>query len=485
MKVDSIILGAGISGLVVAYRLKQLGQNVLVFEHTNRVGGAIQSRDADGFLIEQGPNSLRGAHELLDLVEELNLMDELVTGDPKAPAYVYSGGKLHAVPMGPGALFKTKLISGSAKLRLLAEPFVKAKPKDRDQSGGQDARDTERAGCPRSIDPRSDEESIASFIRRRLGNQVLEKLVAPFLSGVYAGDPERLSVQACFPKLAEFEADAGSIVRGGLKSLRAARQQNAQPKRSLRPYRLCSFRNGLNTLPQRLAQELGSALMLEADVRSISKSPEGFELAVEHQAQLKQFTCSTLIVATPADAAARLLAAISPSLSSLLSEIPYASLASVPLAYRVEQLGRQADGFGFLTPRSEGLRTLGSIWNSSLFTGRAPEGWVLTTNFIGGATDPEAVTLSDDELVSTVHTDLSKALGISGEARRLPITRYDRAIPQYEIGHAARIARLETELQNHRGLHMAGNYLHGVAIGDCIRQAEQLASEIIGTGVTE
>ncbi|MGE0887235.1 MAG: protoporphyrinogen oxidase [Blastocatellales bacterium] len=459
MKVDSIILGAGISGLVVAYRLKQLGQNVLVLEHTNRVGGAIQSRDADGFLIEQGPNSLRGAHELLDLVEELNLIDELVTGDPKAPAYVYSGEKLHAVPMGPGALFKSKLISGAGKWRLFAEPFIKGRPKN-------------------------GEESIASFIRRRLGHQVLEKLVAPFLSGVYAGDPERLSVQACFPKLAEFEADAGSIVRGGLKSLRAARQQNEQPKRSLRPYRLCSFRNGLNTLPQRLAQELGSALMLEADVRGISKSPEGFELAVEHQAQLKQFTCSTLIVATPADAAARLLAAISPSLSSLLSEIPYASLASVPLAYRVEQLGRQADGFGFLAPRSEGLRTLGSIWNSSLFTGRAPEGWVLTTNFIGGATDPEAVTLSDDELISMVHTDLSKALGISGEARRLPITRYERAIPQYEIGHAARVARLEAELQNHPGLRMAGNYLHGVAIGDCIRQAEQLATEIAGKGVS-
>lgn len=459
MKVDSIILGAGISGLVVAYRLKQLGQNVLVLEHTNRVGGAIQSRDADGFLIEQGPNSLRGAHELLDLVEELNLMDELVTGDPKAPAYVYSGEKLHAVPMGPGALFKSKLISGAGKWRLFAEPFIKG----RTENG---------------------EESIASFIRRRLGHQVLEKLVAPFLSGVYAGDPERLSVQACFPKLAEFEADAGSIVRGGLKSLRAARQQNEQAKRSLRPYRLCSFRDGLNTLPQRLAQELGSALMLEAEVRSISKSPEGFELAVEHQAQLKQFTCSTLIVATPADAAARLLAAISPSLSSLLSEIPYASLASVPLAYRAEQLGRQADGFGFLAPRSEGLRTLGSIWNSSLFTGRAPEGWVLTTNFIGGATDPEAVTLSDDELISTVHTDLSKALGISGEARRLPITRYERAIPQYEIGHAARVARLEAELQNHPGLRMAGNYLHGVAIGDCIRQAEQLATEIAGKGVS-
>ncbi len=498
MKIDSIILGAGISGLVAAYRLKRLGRSVLIIEHTNRVGGAIQSRDAHGFLIEQGPNSFRGDHELLDLVEELDLMGEMVTGDPKAPAYVYSGGEFHAVPMGPVALIKTRLISRAAKLRLLAEPFVKAKAGNSNQRGGQDAHDTMRAGCPRSNGQdahdtmltgctRSNvsEESVASFVRRRLGNQVLEKLVAPFLSGVYAGDPERLSVQACFPKLAEFEAEAGSIIRGGLKSFREARHQNEQPKRSLRPYRLCSFRNGLNTLPQRLAKELGSALMTEADVRSVSKSSEGFELMVEHQSQMKQFVCSNLIVATPADATARLLSQVSPQLSSLLAEIPYASLASVPLAYRADQISRSLDGFGFLAPRNEGLRTLGSVWNSSLFTGRAPDGWVLTTNFIGGATDPEAAMLGDDELADLVHGDLSKALGISGEARRLPITRYERAIPQYEIGHATRVVGLEVELKNHAGLHLAGNYLHGVSIGDCIRQAEQLASEIVGKGVTE
>ncbi|MEK7830253.1 MAG: protoporphyrinogen oxidase, partial [Acidobacteriota bacterium] len=267
MKFDSIIIGAGISGLVAAYRLKKLGRDVLLIESSPRIGGAIHSQHvggfgADGFLIEAGPNSFRGSHELIDLIEELNLTDELVMADPRAPAYVYSGGQLHAVPMGPAALIKTKLISTSAKLRLLKEPFVKT----------LQYRDRQEAAL--------NEESIASFVTRRLGKEVLEKLVAPFLSGVYAGDPERLSVQACFPKLAEFEAEAGSILLGALK---AARRKQKKSKRSLRPYRLCSFRNGLNTVPLRLAEELGDGLLTAARVTTIRQSPSGFDLTVEHQ----------------------------------------------------------------------------------------------------------------------------------------------------------------------------------------------------------
>jgi oxygen-dependent protoporphyrinogen oxidase len=460
MNFDSIIIGAGISGLMAAHRLKKLGQNVLLLESSDKIGGVIQSHDADGFLIEAGPNSFRGSHEILDLVEELDLMGELVTGNPKAPAFVYSGGLLHAVPMGPGALIKSKLISNSAKLRLLAEPFVKG---------------------PVANGKEESEESIDSFIRRRLGNEVMEKLVAPFLSGVYAGDPTRLSVLACFPRLAEFEADAGSILRGGLKVMRAGNQKQEQPKRSLRPYRLCSFRDGLNTLPQRLREELGEQLLTEARVTGIRQSSTGFELAVEHRNESRQFNGNRLIVTAPAYAAAKLLELVAPEVAGKLAEIPYASVASVPLAYRVEQVSQPLNGFGFLAPRGEGLRTLGSIWNSSLFTERAPEGWVLTTNFIGGATDPEAANLSDEELARIVHDDLSRVLGIEGEPRRLPIQRYERAIPQYVLGHAARVAKLEAALKNLSGLHLAGNYLHGVAIGDCIRQAEELALEIVNS----
>jgi oxygen-dependent protoporphyrinogen oxidase len=455
MKFDSVIIGAGISGLVAAHRLKKMGREILLIERSARAGGVIHSRDAEGFLLERGPNSMRGSHEFLDLVEELHLIPELVTADPGAPAYVYADGRLQAVPMSPPALIKTKLISTAAKLRLLREPFVKAR-----HEGG--------------------EESIASFVRRRLGGEILDRLVAPFLSGVYAGNPEELSVQACFPKLAEFESEAGSVVRGALRAAKRAREGQGKPKRSLRPYRLCSFRRGLSVLPDALAESLGARILTGARITRLRQSDSGdrFEIQFERQGESKTISGATLVVATPAYVTAHLLESFAPEIAARIAEIPYVSIASVPIAYRDEQIGRKLDGFGFLAPRSEGLRALGSIWNSALFDGRAPEGWACLTNFIGGATDLEAATLKDEELIRIVHQDLSKVLDIRGEPRRLPITRYERAIPQYTLGHAARVRQIESALHATPGLWIAGNYLRGVSLGDCIKQAEQIAVEV-------
>jgi oxygen-dependent protoporphyrinogen oxidase len=302
-------------------------------------------------------------------------------------------------------------------------------------------------------------------------------MVAPFLSGVYAGDPERLSVQACFPKLAEFEAESGGILRGALRAAKQSRKGSSGPKRSLRPYRLCSFRQGLSALPEALSESLGDRLLTGGRIIDIN-STGGFEIKVEHRGEIKTIKSPALVVSTPAYVTAHLLGALSPGISELLAEIPYVSIASVPLAYRAEQIARKLDGFGFLAPRGEGLRTLGSIWNSSLFAERAPGGWVCLTNFIGGATDPEAIRLSDEELIRIVHGDLNKVLGVSGEPRRLPISRYERAIPQYTLGHAARAKRIEAMLRDVDGLWIAGNYLTGVSLGDCIKQAERVAIEI-------
>lgn len=461
MTLHSIIIGAGISGLAAGYYLKKSGREVLLLESNDRAGGVIQSQDAEGFLIERGPNSLRGTHEFLDLVEELNLMSELVTADPRAPAYVYVEGSLHPVPMSPPALINTKLISTSAKLRLLREPFIAARRED-------------------------GEESIASFVRRRLGPEILDHLIAPFVSGVYAGDVEELSIQASFARLAEFEAEAGSILRGAWRAARHRRNKTAEPKRSLRPYRLCSFRRGLQTLPQALARALGDSLLTEACITHISanKQPKSFpqfQVSLEHRGEKKTFAAAALIMTAPAGAAARLLGECAPEVAELIADVPYAPLASVPLGYRAEQLSRTLDGFGFLVPRKAGLRTLGSVWNSSLFRDRAPEGWVCLTNFVGGATDPEAVGLKDEELIQIVHGDLAKVLGIRGEPRRLPLTHHQRAIPQYVLGHASRIAKVEAALDNRPGLRLAGNYLRGVSLGDCIKQAKQVAEGVMAS----
>ncbi len=451
--IDVVIIGAGISGLSTAYNLKKAGKNILLLESSDLAGGVIQTNDIEGFLIERGPNSLRGTHEFLELVDELNLSDQLVTADPKAPAYVYCDQLLQAVPMSPTALLKTKLLSTSAKFRLLKEPFIKA--------------------CADKT-----EESLASFVRRRLGQEILENLVGPFVSGVYAGNPENLSVQAAFPRLAEFEK-SGSIVKGAIKAARAAKAKNDKPQRSLRPYRLCSFTKGLQTLTDALVQSIRNILQLNARVISIAQNqPYHFQIIYERAGQTETVEAKSLIIATPAYAAVKLLTECAPQISVLLAEIPYTSLVAVPLAYRVEQVERALDGFGFLAPRQSGLRTLGSIWNSSLFQNRAPHGWVVVNNFIGGETDRAAINLSDEELRNIVHADLQKVLGISGEPKELPITRWHQAIPQYNLGHANRVATIEAALRNHAGLILASNYLHGVALGDCIKRGKEIGKEI-------
>jgi len=453
MKTDfhTLVIGAGIAGLVAAYRLHRAGRAVLLIESGDRAGGIIRSQDAEGFLLERGPNSFRGTHELLDLIDEVGLAGDLVAADPRAPAYVYAGGALHAVPMSPPALIKTRLLSTAGKLRLLREPFVRP----RREPG---------------------EESVASFVRRRLGPEVLERLVAPFVSGIYAGDPGQLSVQASFARLAALEVEGGSLLRGAWRAARRARAAGQTPARSLRPYRLCSFRGGLEQLPRALAAALGPSLLTGARVTRLSADGH-FALTILHQGAEHTHSAANLIVATPAAAAAALLRGLAPEVADLVAPIPYVGLASVPLAYRVGQVARRLDGFGFLAPRGEGLRALGSVWNSSLFPGRAPDGWALLTSFVGGATDPEAVALGDEELARIVHSDLRRALGVEGEPRRLPVTRWERAIPQYPLGHAARVAQIEAALGSRSGLHLVGNYLRGVSLGDCVLQAARAAEK--------
>jgi oxygen-dependent protoporphyrinogen oxidase len=239
----------------------------------------------------------------------------------------------------------------------------------------------------------------------------------------------------------------------------------------------------LQTLTEALAQALGENLWTQVRVHSLSHlSDFSFEIVFERNGDLATLQTRSLMLATPAFTAAQLLQPLAPELSAWLAEIPYTTIAAVPLAYRVSQVARPMDGFGFLAPRGQGLRTLGSIWNTSLFPQRAPDGFVLTNNFIGGETDRDAILLSDDELTRIVHRDLQTVLGITGEPHRLPITRWQRAIPQYNLGHAARVATIEALLQERPGLRLAGNYLHGIALGDLIRQGKELAAIIAKEG---
>lgn len=454
---DVVVIGAGISGLVCAYRLKSLGFDVLLLERSDRVGGVMQTEVMGGYQIERGPNSSQGTEELLALVEELDITGELAEGDPKAPAYVYFKGRLHPVPSGPGAFIRSKLLSARGKLRILKEPFIPAR-----QSGG--------------------EESIASFARRRIGSEAAERLVAPFVSGIYAGDAEKLSAQAAFPRLANLESGYGGLFRGGLAKAREARRaarsspDKAAPKRR----RLVSFKRGMETLPKTLARKIGEDLLTGVSNLGFKTSNQAgkFSLEFERAGDHRQVTCERVVIATPARAAAALARSLSDELSRLLEEIYYPPLVIVCLAYDKSSIAIPPDGFGFLVPPGERMNILGCVWNSSLFKGRAPEGRALFTVFIGGARNTEAAQLADAELVTLAHSDLQKVLGISSEPQVVTITRWERAIPQYNIGHVERVRRIEELLSDVRGLRLTGNYLHGVSTGDCIKEADRVAKEV-------
>ncbi|HXI89260.1 MAG TPA: protoporphyrinogen oxidase [Blastocatellia bacterium] len=456
----AVVIGAGISGLVCAYRLKSLGIDVALIEKSDRVGGVIQSERIDGFLIERGPNSSQGTEELLALVEELGITGELAEGNPKAPAYVYFKGRLHPVPSGPSAFIKSDLLSLGGKLRIFKEPFVPVRRSD-------------------------SEESVASFARRRIGREAAERMVAPFVSGIYAGDADQLSVQAAFPRLANLETGYGGLFRGTLAKAREARRarkaasavlDKAAPTRR----RLCSFQSGMAFLPTTLASKIGEDLLTGCEDLRVERSADSLEFNVEFErgSDRHQLTCERIIIATPSTVASSLVADISAELSRLLDEIDYAPLAIVSLAYDQSTVSTSLDGFGFLVPPSEGMNILGCVWNSSLFNDRAPKGKALVTAFIGGARNPAAARAADAELVSTVHGELQKVLGISSDPQVVAITRYERSIPQYNLGHFARVQRIESLLGDLSGLTLIGNYLHGVSTGDCIKEADGVANKI-------
>jgi len=358
--------------------------------------------------------------------------------------------QLKPAPLSPPAFFASSLFSARTKWSILRDLFGRSAPPDGD-------------------------ESVAVFIRRKFSPELLDKLVAPFVSGIYAGDPEKLSLRAAFPQLHEAERTAGSVIRG---MMRAAK---SKPGPKQRPA-LQTFRDGNETLIKALAKNLGSALRCGVEVTAIQQGGAGIpqsgeRFVVDTIAAEGNETIITdhLVLAMPAYVAAKLLR---PELASLLGEIKYAPVSIVSLGYQRKDLGHSLEGFGFLIPRSEGLRTLGSVWNSSLFPGRVPEGYVLLTSFVGGATDPEAATLSAEELYAMVHKELAPVLSIRGLPTFWNVQTYQRALPQYNLGHTARMAAFARESWFLLNLKLVGNYLRGPAIGACIEQALAVAGEI-------
>lgn len=444
---DFLIVGAGISGLTLAWSLHRRGARVRILEAGTTAGGKIRSRLTDGYLSDAGPNSLLDRGEGLSrLIDALDLRGHAVEANPLAQRrYVTRAGRMIALPASPLAFLRTPLFSLRAKLRLLSEPWRGRAETD---------------------------ESVASFVRRRLGPEFLDWAVDPFVSGVYAGDPERLSVRAATGRIYALEAEAGSLFRGALRRARQGRASGPVPQG-----RLISFRGGVGELPAALASALGSALATNTPVTALRRTDRHWVAETTKGME----SGSTLILATPAFAAAELLEPFDLDLATRLRAVEYPGVVSLALGFAREQIRHPLDGFGLLIPRREGCETLGVLFSSTLFPGRAPAGHVLLTAFIGGARNPGAPAHEDAALVARVVQDLQPLLGVIGTPAFSAVNRWPQAIPQYTVGHLERMAMIEQGLAALPDIHAAANWHGGVAVGDCINNALALAERLVPT----
>jgi oxygen-dependent protoporphyrinogen oxidase len=444
---DALVIGGGISGLACLWRLRRLGLRAACVEAGDHVGGTIGSERRDGFLVERAASSIAPSAELLELIRELGLESKLVEASPKLPRFVYRGGRLHGVPFGLLGALRSGLLSVRGKCRLAAEPWIAPR-----RDGG--------------------EESVASFIERRFGGEVLEAVVAPYINGTFGGDAACLSVQAVFPTLAELETRYGSVIRGFVRRGRANDDGGGSAKRPL-----ISFVGGLSTLPHRLHELLGEHVLTAARADRLEKR-DRFRVSIRDREGVRQVSAEAVVLATPPLAAATLLSSLSRDAGSALEEFQAPPLACVSLGWHRREIEHPLRGFGFLAAPGERIRILGCFWPSSVFPDRAPSGHVAMTAFIGGARDREGGFLDERSLVEIAKDDLGRIVGAAATAQTISVQRHAHAIPQYTIGHVGRVQRIRRALAGVPGLFVTGNFLSGIGIGDCVREAVATAKDV-------
>ena len=441
------IIGAGISGLSLAYRLGRLGHEVVVFEAADRPGGPIHTLRRDGYQLETGPHTLLVRHRKVEkFLEELGLVDSSVEADENAhKRYVVRNGEPIALPSSLGEAITTPLLSKVGRLRILAEPFIRGGPKE-------------------TID-----ETLASFIARRLGGEFLEYLVDPFVGGIWAGDPHQLSARHAFPTLVEFEKSGGSIALGALKSKLASGGDADTTAR-----RLISFPEGMTELVDRLVERMSAQLHLEHPVRKIRRDDDGWRVIFQRGQARRGQTFDAVVSTIAPEAFAQLeWENAEPPRRAVdeLARLPYAPCCVVSLGFRRDAVGHRLDGFGVLIPRVEEFHILGSLFVSSMFSRRAPEGRVLLTAFVGGARQPELCDHDDESLVDMTSHDLARLLDIEGAAEFSHVTRWARAIPQYEVGHQTFLNRLEEIEEKLPNFFFAGSYRDHIGIPNLILES--------------
>ena len=459
------VIGGGIAGLAAAYRLRELAAarefplEVQLLERGERCGGALETIRRDGFVIETGADSfLTEKPAAADLARRLELGDELIsTREIYRKTYVVRAGRLVEIPAGfsllapahLGPILKSPLFSPMGKLRIAMEPYIASRTSD-------------------------DDESLDSFVTRRLGREVLDRVAQALAGGIYTADPKRLSMAATMPRFVEMEQRYGSLIKG-MRAAENARTAKTSDVSGARWSLFQSFRNGMATLPEELTARLGASIRKNAEVIAMSRDGDAWRLALK---SADSIDADAVICAAPAFAASRILATAAPVAAKILGAISYASAATVNLTFRESDFNGPPRAFGFVVPAIERRRIIAGSFSSCKFEGRAPEGAILARAFVGGELSREMMRLSDDEMVAAVCDEFRDLLGVGAAPGLAKVRRWPDSMPQYEVGHLGRVAEIERLIAELPAFVLAGAAYRGVGIPDCIRSGENAADAI-------
>ncbi|HEX3544558.1 MAG TPA: protoporphyrinogen oxidase [Candidatus Acidoferrum sp.] len=466
----AVVIGAGITGLACAFRLQQLGIRALILEASAKAGGVISTVRRNGFLFEGGPQFPRFPESVWTLIRDIGIEDQFVAGNSRAKRYILRNGELHRAPFSAGELITTSLIGLHSKYRLLSEVFRHSHPPVR-------------------------EESLAEFVDRKFGAEVLDYLVDPFISTIFFGDSRKMGMQSAFPALVEWEQSRGSVVRGALSAYR--NKQNANPKSAVAATpaadstlkhrdlhvtdalpSLGSFKGGMGTLVEGLAQKLKEELQFGVKVQSVATLNGANEATPGWRIRLSsgdEINAGAVVLATPSYAAVPMLIESAPKLSALLAGIEHAPMNVVSSAFDRKQVRHTLEGFGFMVPRRERMHTICTFWNSSLFPSHARNATVVLTSFAVRGSDANQ---PDELLPQQVEAENAAVLNITGAPIDRMVWKYPRALPQYNVGHTQRVKEIRKALNELPGLFLAGNYLTGRSIGDCVESGFQAADQL-------
>lgn len=447
-----VIVGAGISGLTTAYWLNKDGFDVKILESKSDAGGAMETIREKGFLVDFGPNSgLETTPLIRKIVDEVGLSNEMIyANDSSNKRYILKNGELHALPTSLPAFIRTKLFSPKAKFRVLAEPFI----------------------------GKSDDgyyQSIAQFVRRRLGQEFLDYAIDPFVSGVFAGDPHKLSVKSAFQKLYRLEEVYGGLVKGLIKGAKERKKRAEQSKQSAKMF---SFINGMQTFPKAIASKLSDKIVYECKVQSIELRDNKWRLKYDKNGKIEEINSDYILSTIPVQNAAKVFSGLDNNFQQHSDNIYYPPVMVLYLGFNKKEIGKNLDGFGYLIPSKEKKSFLGAIWTSTIFPNRCDDDKAAFTLFIGGARSPYLFDIEKEKLLGKVLSEFKNIMQIKTDPVFIKERMWQRAIPQYNLGYIEHENYFDNFEKENPGIFISGNFRGGISVGDCVKNSEIVFNKI-------